>query len=246
MKSTDPAQAPRDEATVAYFDSHVPEYSVGRLDRAVEFIRAHAQPGASLIDLGCGTGNTLAYLHDQTPIGDVAGLDVSARCLEIARQRASCETYLGSIFDRSIVPAIGRTFDFVVVAAVLHHLIGRTRSASRAYARTAVGNALALLPPGGHLIVLEPIFYPSWAMNGLFYLKKGVSRITDRRVPIGGYWNNIGPPVVSYYTNEELRDMVLAGGRVREVVFEPDEAHVPRLVRRVMRKTNTTLIVEML
>ena len=78
------------------------------------------------------------------------------------------------------------------------------------------------------------------------YVKKGVSRITSRRVPIGGYWNNIGPPVVSYYTNEELRDMVVADRRVREVVFEADEAHVPQLVRRVMRKTNTTLIVETL
>ena len=35
-----------------------------------------------------------------------------------------------------------------------------------------------------------------------------------------------------------------AAGSARSV-FEPDEAHVPRLVRRVMRKTNTTLIVEM-
>ena len=110
MKSVDSTQAPRDEATAAYFDSHVPEYSVERLNRAVEFIQAHADPGASLIDLGCGTGNTLAHLHDQTPIAEVAGLDVSARCLEIARQRTSCETYLGSIFDRSIVPAmVGRS-----------------------------------------------------------------------------------------------------------------------------------------
>ena len=40
--------------------------------------------------------------------------------------------------------------------------------------------------------------------------------------------------------------MVVADRRVREVVFEADEAHVPQLVRRVMRKTNTTLIVETL
>ncbi len=242
MESID--QAPRDEATIAYFDSHVPEYSVGRLDRATAFVRTHASAGASLIDLGCGTGNTLVHLREQTPIGEVVGLDVSSRCLEITRGRIGCETYQGSIFDRSIVATIGRTFDFVLVAAVLHHLIGRTRSASRAYARAALENALRLLSPGGHLIVMEPVIYPSWAMDGLFFLKKGVSRITSRRVPIGGYWNNIGPPVVSYYTNEELREMAMMSGPVRIVVFDAEEMAVPRLARRIMRKTSTTMIVE--
>jgi SAM-dependent methyltransferase len=235
----------RDEATAAYFDSHVPEYSVERLERVAEFLRREAGPGSSLIDLGCGTGNTLAHLVATTPVEDVAGLDVSARCLERTREQVGCVTYEGSVFEPGVVDAVGRRFDFAVLAAVLHHLIGPTRAASRRYARAALDNAARLLVPGGHLLVLEPIFYPTLAMDAVFYAKKAVSRITTRRVPMFGYWNNIGPPVVSYYTNEELAAMVEAVPGLRIVEHHADRASLGPLLGRVIRKDDTTLVARL-
>lgn len=230
-----------DAATAAYFDEHVPEYSVERLEPTADFIRRHAGPSASLVDLGCGAGNTLEYLREATGVTDIAGLDVSRNLLERTRERLGCATYYGSIFDEDFVDSIGRSFDFVVIAAVLHHLIGKTRKESRELAKRALANSARLLHEGGHVVVLEPIFYPSIAMDAVFYLKKGVSRVTSKRVGVGGYWNNIGAPVVSYYTNEELIDMIggTPGLEVVESEIKPDK--LGPVVDLVLRKTNTTV-----
>ena len=89
-------------------------------------------------------------------IEGTAGLDVSARCLEQTRERVDAETFLGSVLDRELVDSIGPKYDFAVVAAVLHHLIGDSRRESREHAKLAVANSKRLLKPGGHLIIHEP------------------------------------------------------------------------------------------
>jgi SAM-dependent methyltransferase len=234
-----------DAGTEAYFDAHVPEYSVGRLSHVERFLRRHAGPNSSLIDLGCGTGNTLEHLRTATPIAHVAGLDVSAACLAVTRERLGCVTHHGSIYDPRVVDAVGSRFDFALLAAVLHHLIGGTRTESRRYARMALQHAARMLKPGGHLLVVEPIFYPPRAMDAVFYVKKAVSHATTRRIPILGYWNNIGAPVVSYYTNEQLADMVesVAGLAIEERHVDPVEPD--RVFGRLIRKTDTTLIAQL-
>ena len=189
--------APRDEATLRYFDTHTPEYDVSRLGRAADAIARRADESSSLIDLGCGAGNTLRFLMERTGIREIAGVDVSPRYLVLTHEEVGCPVYEGSVLDEAFVTGIGRRYDFAVVAAVLHHLIGRTRSASRARAELAISNALRLLRPGGFLVVVEPVWYPSLAMDGLFYVKKALTAVTSERVSILGEWNNIGPPVVS-------------------------------------------------
>jgi len=153
-----------------------------------------------------------------------------------------CDVHLGSIVDPGLATQIEQRFDFAVVAAVLHHLIGRTRAESRRYAQQAVHNAVSLLNPGGHLVVFEPVWYPRLVMDALFYVKKAVSSVTPNRVTFLDTWNNIGAPVVSYYSNEELLRMVTAGGRGEIVArdIEPDD--LGRL-NAVLNKTNTTILV---
>jgi SAM-dependent methyltransferase len=236
-------QTVNDVGTMDYFDSHVPEYSVGRLKHVVEAINRYGSTRASLIDVGCGTGNTLEFLRDVTDVKDVCGLDVSEKCLQKARARVGCDTYCGSIFDPGFVGSIDRRFDFAVVAAVLHHLIGRTRAECRELVGQAVENTFSLLRPGGHLVVLEPVFYPSRAMDAVFYTKKAVSRVVAGRVSLGGYWNNIGAPVVSYYTNEELAELLVSGTR-GEIVERHVEPHdLGPVLGRLIRKTNSTFVV---
>jgi SAM-dependent methyltransferase len=237
------SDTPRDLKTEQYFDEHVPEYSNERLAFTARAISdLGGGPGSSLVDLGCGAGNTLRFVREETGITDCFAIDVSANLLEKARESIECEAMVGSILDRSLPEKVGRQFDFAVIAAVLHHLIGPSRSASRELARRAVDNGLAMLKPGGHLIVVEPIFYPRVVMDGLFYVKKAFASVTTSRVQLGGYWNNIGAPVVSYYTNEELEEMVVAGGRGEVVMRDIDPEGLGRL-NAVLNKTNTTMVV---
>ena len=233
-----------DTDTVAYFDNHVPEYSVGRLAHPAAFISENGGASASVVDIGCGAGNTLAYMGDATGATELCGIDVSANLLERTHEEVpGCETHLGSILDTELLDAIGRErFDFAVIAAVLHHLIGRTRRESHRRAELAVTNALELLKPGGHLIVVDEGFSPPRAVDAVFYVKKAVTRLTSRRVGILGEWNNIGPPVVSYYTNEQLVEMVQARGAAELVNQVREPAHLGRGVNILLSKTDITLI----
>jgi SAM-dependent methyltransferase len=232
-----------DADTVAYFDEHVPEYSTGRLDFPAEFIREHRRDDSAIVDIGCGAGNTLAYLRDATGIQDLCGIDVSERLLERMREQVpGAEAHLGSVLDRELVERIGPRFDFAVIAAVLHHLIGRNRRESREMAAKAVHHALDLLRPGGHVIVVDEAFSPAAAVSALFWVKKGMTRITSRRVGVFGYWNNIGTPVVAYLSRPQLVELMRAGGRAELVSSRVEPANLGAPARWLLRKEDVTLV----
>jgi hypothetical protein len=60
----------------------------------------------------------------------------------------------------------------------------------------------------GLLIILEPVFSPSVIMAVLFYVKRFFSKIINKRIQILGAWNNIGAPVVSYFTDKQMIQML--------------------------------------
>lgn len=237
----------RDEKTVAYFDQGVHEYSTGRLRHAMEFLSREGRPEHALLDVGCGVGNLLEYLKQNTKIGSFCGADVSPACVAKTRERfPGCDGVVGSIVDDAFVSEMqGRRFDFVLLVAVLHHLIGPSRAASRELAERALENSLALLKPSGHLLVVEPVFYPPLAMDAVFHLKRLVTRFTEGRVGVLGYWNNIGAPVVSYYNREEVRGMLQrapAARIVRDEFYDEKLRWVVRLAG-VTRRGNATFIL---
>ena len=240
------AAGARDAGTEAYFDSRTPEYdAASRFAHAAEWVRRLAGEGSSLVDVGCGSGNVLAYLRDETGVRRLAGIDVSPRYLEQARERLGCETHQGSILDADLVARLAGRFDFAVLGAVLHHLVGRTRRASRERARLALAHAVSLVRPGGHVILHEPVFYPPWTMDLVFYAKRVASTLTSRRLELFDQWNNLGAPVVSYYTNEDLRRMVEADPRAEILELRSVPAYLSSLQRAVFirRREDTTVVV---
>jgi SAM-dependent methyltransferase len=235
-----------DKATVAYFDEHTPEYDDDRLAHAVKRIKGVAGPEASLCDIGCGVGNILELIGATVRLKSTCGIDVSESCLARTRARAAgAETHCGSVLDADFVAGIGRRFDVVLLAAVLHHLVGRTRRESKRLAHTAVENSLKLLKDGGHLIVVEPTFSPAPAMWLVFWVKKIVTTVTRRRIGIFDRWNNIGAPVVSYLTTAELVALLAAGADCRIDEVHEEECPVNLLMRLALitRKTDTTVVV---
>ncbi len=197
-----------DPNTIEYFNRNVCEYSLERMDYVVQALGKLARPESSLVDIGCGAGNAIEMFGRITPIRDFTGIDPSVVYIRLTRERNRCRTYLGSILDRDFVESIPERFDFALLGAVLHHLVGKTRRQSRRNARRAIEHSLMLLKPGGALFIAEPTFSPSPLMDALFYIKKTVSLITSERISFGSHWQNIGAPVVSYYSNEQLVSMV--------------------------------------
>ena len=232
-----------DEATTAYFEGHVHDYSARRLRFAIDHINEQSNADSSVLDVGCGTGMLLALIDSQTGLSDLTGMDVSTNALTVADKRVQCQTIEASILDPDLATRLDRRFDFVVMAAVLHHLVGESRKRSRELAAQSLKRAMDLLTEDGHLMIVEPTFTPRWAMSMVFLGKRQTSRLTSRRIEILDTWNNIGPPVVSYYSPGELHELVTqAGAEVVDVHnIESKLRLLPRLVG-VTGRWETTLI----
>lgn len=117
------------------------EAEVRRLVAHVEEYHRHA---TSVLDVACGTGRHLELLGGRF---DVAGVDISARMLALARKRLP-EAELVHSDMRSF--ELGRTFD---VVSCLFGSISLLRTLDQA--RIAVANMARHVAPGG-LLILEP------------------------------------------------------------------------------------------
>jgi hypothetical protein len=109
----------------------------------------------------------------------------------------------------------------------------------------ALSHAVSLVRPGGHVVVHEPVFYPPWTMDLVFYAKKVAAIVTSRRLEILDQWNNLGAPVVSYYTNEDLRGMAAADPRADLLDLRSEPAYLSPLQRAafIRRREDTTLLI---
>jgi 2-polyprenyl-3-methyl-5-hydroxy-6-metoxy-1,4-benzoquinol methylase len=231
-----------DQATVEYFEQHAHDYSASRLRPAVAFVKKHMSHDASLIDIGCGSGNVLAHIARTTRISNLVGLDVSERCVELTRQKVAAEVYRASVLDVATVDRFRGRFDFAVLAAVLHHLVGPTRRRSQHAASQAVSNAIQLVKPGGYLIVMEPTFTPAAPVFALFWAKTMLAKIFRRRLPVGDYWNNIGAPVVSYYSSNQVVAMLRSSAGAEVVQVENIPQQLSTLADLLVSKSNTTIV----
>lgn len=232
-----------DQATVEYFDSHAHHYSRKRIKGVADLIRDKVTSESSLCDVGAGGGETLGRLAKALDLQNLTAMDVSAASLKRAQERLpQAQTAVVSILDdQALAPWTGK-FDVVLMAAVLHHLVAPTRRRSLADAQRGLRNAYSLAKPGGLVVVLEPVFHPRAASSALFWVKRSVVRFTDSRIPVFGYWNNIGAPVVSFYTTEQVREMVTSvGGRI---VAENSEVEKLGYADHIVEKANLAIVAE--
>jgi hypothetical protein len=161
------------------------------------------------------------------------GIDVAQNYLKQCRANIpEMLTFAGSASDCAFMSSIGSTFDFVVVGAVLHHIVSGNRRKSIREAEKSLVNSWELVKNEGFLIIEEPTYSPEYLMSLLFYIKKFATVFTDDRIELGGKDNNIGPPVVSYISHNRLRAM--AEGLDHAVIIA--EKKTPRRITRTWHR----------
>jgi SAM-dependent methyltransferase len=102
--------------------------------------------GASVLDLGCGTGALLASMADRQ--WQRTGVDMSTQGIQIARQTHPDITFIEADATGDLKSLIGEgTFDVVVSTETLEHV-----TLPRLFAK----NAYQALKPGGRLVLSVP------------------------------------------------------------------------------------------
>jgi len=205
----------KDLKTHAYFNEFTPHYNPKRLTFAIDYLNKIATDDQKLLDIGCGDGATLFLIKENTPLKKLVGMDISKNYLKKANSLVGCDTIEGSILDNKSLEVHLGEYDYCILAAVIHHLIGKNRKESFSYAETCIKNAIKLLKPGGILIIFEPTFGPSLLMDLVFWIKKVVTNLTSKRVELSKKWANIGEPVVSYYTPEQLLSFITGTANIQ-------------------------------
>ncbi len=102
-----------------------------------------------VLELGCGTGATLAWLRSQTQVEHVSGVELFADAAQQAQQHAEriLQGNLEQMLDAGTLPFQAGEFDLILCMDVLEHLIDPWR-VTRACA--------AWLRPGGVMIASIP------------------------------------------------------------------------------------------
>jgi tRNA (cmo5U34)-methyltransferase len=108
-------------------------------------VAAAVVDAATILDLGTGTGGTLAAVLDRHPAAQAIGVDENDAMLEVARARLvehDVEFVLADLLD----PLPGGPFDLVVSALAIHHLDGPGKA-------ELFGRVADVLRPGGRFVL---------------------------------------------------------------------------------------------
>lgn len=130
-----------------------------------DFVRP--EPGARVLDVGCGTGSLLDHLPRDV---EYVGYDLNPRYIAAARERYGGR---GRFFQARVgdpLPLENGVFDLVVAKAILHHL-------GDDEAHQLIASARLQLRPGGALVTIDPAFHDlqSLVARALISLDRGRS-----------------------------------------------------------------------
>lgn len=131
-------------AAVADFSSPRDKTFRAEIERFADYVRE----GEAVLEVGCGTGR--AYDIFSKKGVQYAGVDVSAKAVEAARQRWKGTDAVFEVGDLLALPVDGGRYDAVVAVAVIHHV------PSAAYRLQALRELARAVRPGGY------VFLTSW------------------------------------------------------------------------------------
>jgi ubiquinone/menaquinone biosynthesis C-methylase UbiE len=167
---------------------------IGR--RTIE--RLELPPGASVLDVGCGTGaSALPAAEKVGPRGRVIAVDLAERLLAIARQKAERHGFTNMEFAKGDMQHVGHKdnhFDAVVSVFSIFFVADMARQVRELWRMVRPGGRLAITTWGPRM--LEPGTSAWW---------KAVKEVRPDLVSTSSPWDRIVEP-------QALRDLLREGG----------------------------------
>lgn len=112
---------------------------------------AGVKPGASVLEIGCGTGTlTLAARRRAGPTGKVYGIDVIPLMIELSQRKAAQagEEITFQLASINKIPFPANTFDIVMCSFMIFHMSEKMR-------QEGILEIYRVLKPQGRLLVLD-------------------------------------------------------------------------------------------
>ncbi len=94
--------------------------AVGKADHVLALCAAAGLNPTSTLEVGCGDGALLSELHRRDFGGRLAGVEITQRAVEIARDRAEIDSV--ELYDGLHLPAADGAYDLGVLSHVLEHV----------------------------------------------------------------------------------------------------------------------------
>ena len=187
----------------AFFDARIRGYEAHQLntiDDAAEFYPFTAgqlprEAGATVLDLGCGTGMELGYYFELVPTARVTGIDLAPGMLEELRKKftdKSLDLILGSYFD---VPFGEEAFDAAVSVESLHHFTQAEKIPLYAKLHKA-------LKPGGYFIL--PDYFAATEAEERACRAELLRLKREQNLPDGAFYHYDTPLTVAHETEALL------------------------------------------
>ena len=105
--------------------AHIDAHARRTAGRNAAFFLPHLKPGMAVLDAGCGPGSITLGLAEAVAPGNVTGVDLDARSLEVARKLAAervIQNVTLELHHLRALPYEDATFDAVFMHAVLQHV----------------------------------------------------------------------------------------------------------------------------
>lgn len=121
-----------------------------------------------VLDIGCGTGETLTFVRSLYPKADLFGIDTSDVAIKFAKKRGHRNIVKATALK---LPFPDNTFDTVLFLDVLEHIKSDAQ---------ALSESKRVLKPGGTIIITAPALQFIWSKHDT--MQDHVRRYTRRRI----------------------------------------------------------------
>ena len=166
----------------------------------LNFIKNTCMANSKVLEVGGGSGYMLDLIASEMGIKHLYNCEIVP---EVYKRQANRDINLiGS--NALNLPFKYGNFDFVIIKNLLHHLVGKTRRESKAYARHAIEELTRVTKDGGFIIILEQYNKHKLFASIVFYITL-FSSLFNISFKSFGWDKHI---IISLLTPDEIKTLV--------------------------------------
>jgi len=202
------------EGTYVNFAHFISEISDQRAGRALK-----------ILDIGCGRGELMNYIHANNPHCELIGIDVTKELWKSQKEQES-NFVCG---DALILPFKDDSFDVIVFYDVLYHLVGQNRCSSVSNVANFFENIVRICKSDSYILFKEQSTLHKVHSQIIFWITK-MSSILGMSLPVISIHEGI---VVSFLTHHEI-DHILSETSQKSIFKEKERDRNPGFVFRTL------------